>query len=77
MPHRLTLPAGHSHPTTQHTHASTMDTMLKIITEHPFIAGWLAFVAIVYLFALSDYIYYRCDIKRKAIQFYEAITEEE
>lgn len=54
-----------------------MDTMLKIITEHPFIAGWLAFVAIVYLFALSDYIYYRCDIKRKAIQFYEAITEEE
>ncbi|MCM1373233.1 MAG: hypothetical protein NC113_10010 [Bacteroides sp.] len=51
--------------------------MIDIIKEHPFITGWTAFVALVYLFAWLDYIYYRYDLKRKAIQIYEAVTEEE
>lgn len=51
--------------------------MIDIITEHPIITGWAAFVALVYLFAWLDYIYYRYDLKHKAIQIYEAVTEEE
>lgn len=51
--------------------------MIELITQHPFICGWLAFVVLVYLFAWMDYVYYRYGLKRKAIRIYEAITEEE
>lgn len=51
--------------------------MTDFITEHLVLTCWLAFVALVYIYALLDYVYYRFDIKKKSIQFYEAITEEE
>ncbi len=51
--------------------------MLDFIKEHLVLTCWLAFVALVYLFAWLDYLYYRYNLKHKAIQIYEAITEEE
>lgn len=51
--------------------------MMDFVTKHPLLTGWLAFVAIAYLYAWLDYIYYRYDVKHKVIQIYEAITEEE
>ncbi len=51
--------------------------MVDFIKEHLILTCWLAFVVLVYLFAWLDYVYYRYELKKKAIQFYEAITEEE
>ena len=50
--------------------------MIELISTHPYIAGWLAFVLLVYLYAGMDYVYYRYELKRRAIKVYEAITEE-
>ncbi len=54
-----------------------MENALTFLKEHLILAGWLTFVVLVYLLAWFDYIYYRYDLKHKAIQVYEAITEEE
>lgn len=51
--------------------------MLDFIKEHPFLVSWIAFVLLVYLYAFLDYIYYRHNIKEKAIHIYHALTEEE
>ncbi len=51
--------------------------MTDFIAHHPLLTGWLAFVAVVYLYAWLDYIYYRYNIRGKAIRIYEAVTEEE
>lgn len=51
--------------------------MLDLIKEHHILTGWLCFVVLVYLWAYLDYAYYRYNIKDKAIQIYEALTEEE
>ena len=51
--------------------------MLDLIKEYPLLPGWLCFVVLVYLWAYLDYAYYRYNIKDKAIQIYEALTDEE
>lgn len=51
--------------------------MLDLIKEYPILTGWLCFVVLVYLWSYLDYAYYRYNIKDKAIQIYEALTEEE
>ena len=51
--------------------------MLDLIKEYPILTGWLCFVVLVYLWAYLYYAYYRYNIKDKAIQIYEALTEEE
>ena len=51
--------------------------MLDLIKENPILSGWLCFIVMVYLFAYLDYAYYRYNIKDKATQIYEALTEEE
>ena len=51
--------------------------MPDIIKEHYILAGWLCFVALVYLYAYLDYLYYRHNIKDKLQKAYEAITEED
>ena len=51
--------------------------MRALRKEYPILTGWLCFVMLVYLWAYLDYAYYRYNIKDKAIQVYEALTEEE
>ncbi len=51
--------------------------MPDFITEHPYLTAWIAFVVLVYLYAWLDYIYYSHNLKEKATQLFEAITEEE
>jgi hypothetical protein len=53
------------------------DTMPEIIKVHPILTGWLCFVILVYIYAYLDYLYYQYNIKDKASQLYEALTEEE
>lgn len=51
--------------------------MLEIIKVHPILTGWFCFVILVYIYAYLDYLYYQYNIKDKASQLYEALTEEE
>ena len=51
--------------------------MLVFIKAHPILTGWFCFVILVYIFAYLDYLYYQYNIKDKASQLYEALTEEE
>lgn len=51
--------------------------MLELIKAHPILTGWFSFVILVYIFAYLDYLYYQYNIKDKASQLYEALTEEE
>lgn len=51
--------------------------MLDFIKEYPILTAWICFVILVYLYAYLDFSYYRYRIKDKAIQIYEALTEEE
>lgn len=51
--------------------------MLDIIKEHPILTGWICFVILVYIYAYLDYIFYHYNIRDKAAQLYDALTEEE
>jgi hypothetical protein len=51
--------------------------MLEFTKAHPILTGWLCFVILVYIYAYLDYLYYQYNIKDKASQLYEALTEEE
>ena len=51
--------------------------MIDFIKEHPVLTGWTCFVFITYLYAYLDYVFYRYNIRDKASQLYDALTEEE
>lgn len=50
--------------------------MISIEQWQTFAMYWLAFVAAVYIYAASDFYYYRLHIKTKLKKFKDIMTEE-
>lgn len=51
--------------------------MIQFLTDHLWLAVWLAFAFFSYLVGYLDYVYYHDNVQDKLRHAYDALTEEE